>query len=364
LTSTEYLYYIAQNKYLKKNKFKLSSIRLDKQIKEIINKIPENPEIYLFILGNIDDILTKENQDEILKSLLKTDLNIIKNERVWHVIVYFANGNKLLCNRIKTAIIKNDKLWDTGILSISDSGISYGQYNFIELQNLRKNNHRKNGLFWTSNEAVKIFEKLQIAMNKIKEVKQRKNDINFESILEEMYQFVLDEENKINQSYNYLVVQKELKKLFFSDRKYSNLYEGLVSNDKTVVILSLAEVFSDIYRTNKLIHKEEIKLILNKIVFQKEPSVEAALSHVSNMIWDFRKNESFKVFSMQLIEILKKYENEELIEYDKPFVQEKLIKIAMVLNYWEINDESVLYWINNRKESIYNNIKNLIDITV
>ncbi len=357
----EYLYCIAQNKYFEKNKHKFSSTRLSKQIKKIINKIPENPENYMFVLGNLNYILTKENKDDILKSLLKTDFNMVKNDRVWLVILYFVNGNKLLYNRIKTAIIKNDKLWYTGI---SGSSISFGQYNFIELQNLRKNNHRKNGLLWTRNEAIGIFNQLQVALNDIKRIKEKMNDINFESILEEMYQFVFDEENNINQLDNYSIVREELKKLYFSERRYLNLYEGLISNDKTVVILSLNEVFSNIYRSNKLIHKEEIKLVLNKIVFQKEPSVEAALSHMANMIWDFRKNKSFNIFSKQLVEILKKYKIEELIEYDKPFVQEKLIKIAIVLNYWGNTDESVLYWINIGKESIYNNVIRLINTII
>jgi len=357
----EYLYRIAQNKYFDKNKNKFSTKKLNNQINEIINKIPENPNNYMFALGNLNEILTDDNKNDILKSLLKTDFNIIKNDRVWHVILYFANNDKILHGNIKKAIIKNESLWYTGISGYS---VSYGRTNFIILQNLRKNNHRENGLTFTKNEAIKIFDKLQVALNDIKRVKQKMDDINFESILEEMYQFVFDEENKINQLDNYSVIREELKDLYFKERGYLNLNEGLVSNDKTVVILSLAEVFSDIYRSNKLIHKEEIKLTLNKIIFQKEPSVEAALSHVSNLIWDFRTNKSFKVFAMPLVGILRKYKTEELIEYDKPFVQEKLIKIAMVLKYWSYNDESILYWKNTGKESVYNNIIKLIDTTI
>jgi len=69
------------------------------------------------------------------------------------------------------------------------------------------------------------------------------------------------------------------------------------------------------------------------------------------------------MFAIELVEILKKYKTEELSEYDKPFVQEKLVKIAMVLNYWGYTDESIIYWVNIGNDSVYNNIIRLINST-
>lgn len=60
--------------------------------------------------------------------------------------------------------------------------------------------------------------------------------------------------------------------------------------------------------------------------------------------------------------ILKNYYTDKIINYDKNFIQENISKIAIVLNYWENEDEIVKIWIEKIKNSRFININRLLII--
>lgn len=311
----------------------------------------------MFILGNLSKILLEEHKSEIKNKLTKTDLLKIENERVWSVILYFSYGDNKIHRKIKNTIVKSKKLWYSGI---TDKGVSMGQYEFIKLQNLIKTKHRKNGLVWSKAESNKIFILLKREFKKIIKTKSKMSDINFKSILEEMYYFLINEKKNLIDIADYEVVFNEIKTYYIAERNYISFYEGLLSEESSTVIWALGEMFSEIYKEDNVFHEKELQLLLNKIHFQKEPSLEACISYISNMFFNYKEVTSLKKYASQLTQILIKYQKTELPEYDKPFVEERLIKIAKVLYEWNEMSEIVTDWLEKENNSVFNNIKRSI----
>lgn len=353
-TAIGYLYNLASNSILKTKREKLQNKNIKEKLKQIIEGILDSPAVLMFILGNLSNVLTKENKLIIKEKLAEADLFKINNERVWSVILYFSCGDKKIHSKIKNAIIKSDKLWYSGI---TDKGVSMGQYEFINIQNLIKTKHRENGLVLTKSESKKIFNLLKSEFEKIKKTKAKMRDINFKSILEEMYYFLINEKDNLIDISDFNLIFEEIKTNYIAERGYISLYDGLLSEESSTVILALSEMFSDIYREDKILHENELLLLLNKIYFQKEPSLEASISYIANMFFNYKTNKDLYKYANQLTQILIKYQKHKLPEYDKPFVEKRLIKIAKVLKEWNEESEIVNDWLDIKRETIYNNIK-------
>jgi len=353
-TAIGYLYNLANNNIIEAKGKNILNKNIKEKLETVIESIPNSPTVSMFILGNLSNILLKKYNTHIKNELAETDFFKIDNERVWSVILFFSNGDSKIHKKIKNAIIKSDKLWYSGI---TDKGISIGQYEFISLQKLIKTKHRANGLVWTKTESKKIFHLLKREFDKIKKTKAKMIDINFKSILEEMYYFLKNEKNNLIDIPEYKGTFNEIEAYYKTERNYSTLYEGLLSEDSSTVIWALGEMFSDIYRKDKVLHENELQLLLNKIYFQKEPALEACLSYISNMFFIFKSNLSLRKYANQLTQILVKYQKIKLPEYDKPFVEKRLVKIAKVLNEWNEKSEIVTEWLDIEKFTNYNNIK-------
>jgi hypothetical protein len=353
-TAIGYLYNLVNNNILKVEGKKITNKNIKKKLEIIIESISVSLTEPIFILGNLSNILSDKDRSEIKNNLAKTDLLNIENERIWSFILYFSNGNKKIHKKIKNAIIKSDKLWYSGI---TDDSVSLGQYEFINLQNLVKKTYRINGLVWTKIESKKIFNLLNSEFEKIKKTKAKMNDINFMSILEEMYHFLINEEKSLTDIPEYKITFNEVETIYKAERNYATLYEGLLSEESSTVIWALGEMFSDIYRKDKVLHENELQLLLNKIYFQKEPSLEACISYTSNMFSNYKTNLNLRKYSDQLTQILIKYHKTKLIEYDRPFIEKRLIMIAKVLNEWDENNVIVNEWLEIEMNTNYNNIK-------
>lgn len=353
-TAIGYLYNLANNNILKVEGKKILNKSIKEKLETIIESIPDSPTIPIFILGNLSNILFEKYKTEIKNNLAKTNLLKIENDRIWSVILYFSYGDKTIHKKIKNAIIQSDKLWYSGI---TDKGVSMGQYEFINLKNLIKRTHHTNGIVWTKTESKKIFSLLINEFEKIKKTKAKMNDINFKSILEEMFHFLINEEKNLIDIPEYKSIFNEIETMYKAERNYTTLYEGLLSEESSTVIWALGEMFLDIYREDKVLHENEIQLLLNKIYFQKEPSLEACISYIANMFFNYKSNKDLYKYTNQLTQILSKYHKHRLSEYDKPFIEERLIKIAKVLNEWNETNDIVTHWLDIEKKTNFNNIK-------
>ncbi len=353
-TSIDYLYSLANNSFFSTKGEKLLNNEIKEKLNDIITSLPNSIDTSIFILGNLSRLLTQEQKKNLKNKLSECDLYNIKNERVWGIILYFSNSDEETHKKIKKAIIVNDKLWYSGIKNHSVSGNSQ----FINLLGLTKTTHHKNGLVWTKNEIQEIFNLLTIEFEKIKKVKEKRSEISFKFLLEEMYNFLIKEKNNLSQVSNYKFTLEEVTMIYREEINYSSLYEGLSSNDSSTVIWAINELFYNIYNgENKILYENELQLLLDKIILQKEPSLEACLNYIANFFFDYKTNSFLYKYKNQLTQILIMYQEKKLLEYDKPFVEEQLIKIAIVLDKWNEKNEIIAQWLNKKKETNFNNIR-------
>lgn len=95
-----------------------------------------------------------------------------------------------------------------------------------------------------------------------------------------------------------------------------------------------------------MFEQQAVALILNKLLLQVGPSLEACMSYVSAWITDKKNLPSFANHSELLVWILKKYKTHPLLESDQPFVEEKLFKIAFALRQLGLDDQIILETLN------------------
>jgi hypothetical protein len=350
--SSDYLYVLAENKMLEKNGLKIQSPALVKSIDELIKSLHKQENIW-FIIGNLHMILSDAQKIKIKNVINALNFRGIKNERVWKVLIYFAENNSKTIQKIKKAILNNDKLWDAGF---TDNGLS-SKNSRIDISKLKKTKDRTNGIVWNKSEAETIFEKLNIEFFKIENFLIKRHEHNFKIILQEMLSFLESEKNNLKHLPKYNSIYNKIKKIFIKDRGYINLVDGILSSESSIVILALEELSEIIYENRKSNSLQfEISTLLNKVLLQSEPKLEECLNYVAVWVKNKKNLDIFKPYSNLLQLILKKYFEQERPEYHKPFVQKQLIEIANSLNEWGASDEFIGKWLEIKKNTWFNNI--------
>jgi hypothetical protein len=97
-------------------------------------------------------------------------------------------------------------------------------------------------------------------------------------------------------------------------------------------------------------------------LLQSEPSLEASISYLAAFVRDKSNMELFQPKSTILVMILKKYLENPLEEFDKPFVYEKLIIIANNLKKWHFRSVYIDKWLSIQQNTHFNNIKFNINV--
>jgi hypothetical protein len=360
--STNYLNQIARNKKLEKELKINQSLTLANNIHKLILSLSISENAW-FILGNIDSIISKSQIKLIQKQIFKLNLNNLKDERIWHVLLYYSKNNKILVDLIKKSIITNKSLWNSGF---TQDGLSSGYFH-IKLSTLVKNKNHQNGIIWTKSEVIEIFKRLVIEILKIENwlKKDRGSNKNFSFILEEMMFFLNAEKTKIKEISESSSIIKKVYDLYLDSKGYKNLVDGILSKENTKVIWALSELSNKIYISNWLKDsdiKQEVDALLNKILLQSEPSLEASISYLAAFVRDKSNMELFQPKSTILVMILKKYLENPLEEFDKPFVYEKLIIIANNLKKWHFRSVYIDKWLSIQQNTHFNNIKFNINV--
>jgi len=348
------LYNLNSNIIFKKEGEKIQTKTISNSIASIISSISTN-ENGIFTIGNLDDILSDSQKNKVKVEISKINFNKIENERVWHIILYYLNDDQSFVKKIKSAIINNKKLWNTGITKKS---LSSGTY-FIEVSRLRKSKNNPKGITWAKSEAVDIFIKLKNEFSKIDNWLTKRPEQNFIFVLLEMKLFMEFEKDKIKDIPDFNLIYDKVTSLYYKQRGYNTVVEGLLSNENTKVVWALSEIAFNIYDIKQ--SKEvttQITTLINKVLIKSEPSLEASIKYLSSFISDER-NKSIFIKQKQLLDlILKEYYDEEFENLDKPYLFAQLIKIANTLRKWNYDSEYVNKWIKIKEQTVFNNIEN------
>jgi len=330
---------------------------MKKKIDSLIRSLATNGNT-IYIIGNIFDILTDKQRNEVTKQIESLDFKNLSKEYSWKNVVYFAKNNPKLLRKIKQGILKNPALWNSGFKGTSiSSGIHH-----INLEEIRYRDSHPNGLKWSKSECVVLYDKLKMELSKVEQyfAKYPNRDafINFSPVLEEMFLFLNGQELLLKDSSDFGSVHERVANLVIERKGYSDILEGLVSNEKSEVIKALSDLFFVIEdKINDLNLPQYINTLLNKILLQSEPGVEASIHYVSEWMKEDDNWPHFEAHKRLLLAILDKYNKKPLSNADVPFVHRKLVSISNTLLKRGFSDVAISKWQEIKEGERYFNLK-------
>ncbi len=349
-----FLYFLNRNQYFRRLSSDADlSQPLQGQLDEVINGLDTVRIARIFVLGNLFRLLSTEQLTHITEQLLQVDFGQVSNARIWRVLLHFANGQPLLGERMRQALIVHENLWYTGIDGDSITGGLNDEP--IPISSLSYSDLRTNGLIWEDKELKAIFEGLKVSLNNLERLVPTPDGwFSFTSVLEEMVDFLTEFRLRIQFLADYEKTLVRTQKLLDAHRNYSELEEGLSSRDQTAVLTALKELDTRVYHNN--FNPDNITLLLNKILLQAEPAVEASLGYVAVWLNSRRYPDRFREQEALLVRILRKYEAQPLENSDLAYVEDKLTRIAWLLKTWGNQDPIVSSWLKKADESRFNNV--------
>lgn len=350
----QYLYELASNPYLKLHATAITSENNEVVI-ELIKTIKVQP-ASIFLCGNLEVLLAAEHKEMIYEELKSFDFQKVESSAFWRVAVYFTKDDLEILEKIKSAILKNKSLWDAGFLK--ESGFSYTRRDFISLHYLRKIDEFP-GLRWNEEEVLSLYEVLIPVFERIKGAIEKKIDLEFfNNVLEEMVLFLQDESEILETVEGFNTLQYEAIKLHTGQRKFDDPLQGLISTDQSKVLRALNGLLTNMYEFQDLsTYKIYTDVIVNKVLLQSQPRLEACIDALSNLLYYHKDKDKLQWYKDILVAILIKYKEVPLENGDQPFIEEKLVRIAFVLDNWGMKDEIIMHFLSLLKLSRFNNVK-------
>lgn len=354
---TNYLYYLNRNVHyneLKRNGLDINVI--DLPVQTIIEKLSLDNAANLKVLANIHALLNEDHKLKITEKLRKLDFSKIQDPRVLQLSVYFLKDEAAILNGLKSELINSSSLWYSGI----HGDTVYMGSHPLELSRITADATTFGGLSWTDQELITIYEKLKVGLPDLKRHTNSHHPwgSSFEELISEMFWFVSCFKEKLNTLDTFPETESAVKELYHSNVTYDSLEQGLISGKRSEVVYALNELAGLFYKGD--IRRNLIITVLNKVLFQAEPGVEAALSYLP--AWFSHKNgvEGFEGLQYSLIGILNKFKAQPLKGADRSFVEERLVRLAFSLKESGAEAEVLDYWITYAGNSRFNNIKQFL----
>jgi hypothetical protein len=350
--AVQYLYELASNPFLRVDATAINTA-VDKELEEVIRRIPQDPNT-IFLVGNLNVVLSPNNKDQIYNVLNELDFHSVNNARSWRVFLYYTKDDSDLLDRLKKAILENKSLWDAGFI---EKGLTHKD--FISIHDLRKNNDGYPGLVWSDSEILVIYGRLKEVFQKIENYLKNHGDREFFSdVLQEMVSFLKDESDRLAKVTGYNELLQKIVNALNSQRAFDNALKGIISKDQNKVLRSLDEIMEIIFeRKDWSEGKNYLNILANKILLQNGPALEACLNALSVVIYDFRHEDEPRIYSQILVSILTQFRDSPLENGDQPFIEERLVRIAFVLDQWKVKDEVLKHYLKLLRSSRFNNVR-------
>lgn len=355
-SATGYLYRLHKNEACYKSDFQTKAIATE--INKLISDFDKNINS-IYVISNIHDILSEKQLKNMLNKIENLDFKNAPKGFPWKAIVYFSRNNRSIVTEIKKGILKNNSLWNAGF---TKQGVSSGIHH-IKLEEIRFRASHPYGLKWTKKECITLFKKLQLQLIKIETYNSKHPGrdviINFDGVAEAMHYFLIGEKNKIVDLPEYLDVLTRVNNLVIQAKGYQNLMEGLSSGDKSEVINALNDLATIL--EDNIIDVQipvYISILLNRIILQSQPALEATLHFVSEFLKIPENKKYFEPEVQLILNLLTKYEKTSPVLCDLPFIQRNLVSISNTLLHWGITEEIILYWQKVKKSERYFNLDN------
>lgn len=357
--AVDYSTYFFRNMTYVNNSSNVDCIEISDLLDTIITSLGDTN--YIYLLHNFNKLLSDIQKSNIVERLKSQDFSKENGYNFFIVSMFFSEKEIAITEEIKKAIIGSSRLWATGISLSADGGYNISSINYLPLKRFRYSSINKYGLSFTKQESIDIYNRLLSAFDEIKKLIDRESHSPFNDwvfILEEMYLFLKEEKEKLSSQESYNLVYAEIFNYFKDSRGYEDIVQGLISPSADVVLRSTVELFNSIYlneNTNE--NNKEFSLLLNKLVVQRQPRLEESLQFTADYLVSFKDTKGFIRDTFILELILNNFIDNPLQKSEKSFIEEQLVKIAMVLESWGNDSDSVKYWIKQKEKSHYNNVR-------
>jgi hypothetical protein len=286
--------------------------------------------------------------------LQQFDFTKVKNPRSWRIFLYFVDTDIALKQAVKDALLQSKGIWHTGV---NGNTYSMGRMNLVELSKLTVSEYLPKGFVWTQEEIEMLYSGLKERLPGIQHFSSLDRDSKFDfvDVLDEMYWFLQKYKPQLEYLPDFEQIYKTTSQLFYADRNYEALDDGLISDDHSTVVWALSELSVMVFKNDA--KPDQIKIIFYKVLLQNHPAIEATLSYLSAWAKDILANKTLSGLAQLYADILKRYRDNPLTNVDAAFVEEKLIAIAEQLDAIGYQDEAIIWWLENARHSVYNNIK-------
>ena len=346
-----YLQAIYKGQAYKTHAHSIQTIQLKNLIEKEIDRLPVSADSW-WTLHYLEKTLNDEQKSRIRGLLPSVDYAKFRDQNIWGSVLLFANGDDVIHQLIKPQILKSKQLWDAGF---SDEGLS--SYSpFIHLSNLEQVKYLEDGLVWTKSEAKVIFQRLLKELEKIDRFLVKRKEHTFRFILQEMYVFLRYNDRQLKGIPEYLGVYSRIEAMYFEHRGFTSVMEGVLSEDSSEVVWALSDLTNELRRgTSANGLKTELSTLFNKVLLQRQPSLEASIGFISGWMRDVP--ELFIAWEDLLLSILNHYQVKELVDCDKAYVLHQLAIISKRLKALGIEDEVIEFWIKEGENSIFNRVR-------
>lgn len=352
----DYLYHLNFNQHYKQlRRGKTLTTALKSAIETLIKTLPGNVDTNLFALGNIYRLLTDDQVAEIKQTLKQEDFQKVKHVRIWHIILFFMSEDKPTVDAIKQAVLQHHALWYTGI----EGDKIYGGVESINLASITKDVANTKGVTWSKNEVSQLYQKIAMLLPLINAVADRNDGfITFTDVLEDMLIF-LETHRKL------LIDQADLestitltRKLFYEQRNYESLTQGLLSDDNGPVVTALSEATKEL----RTFHVDEtaINIVVHKAMLQHQPGLEATLSYLASWLDSAKHKTIMRKQEANLVQILQRFLIGLPEDINIPYVLERIVTIALCLKKWKVENPAIDEWITKADNSRFNNLNQLV----
>jgi hypothetical protein len=326
-------------------------------INKLIDQIPSRTEDVIFVLGNLNKILTEDMLVSIGERLALCDFSGFESDRVFRIILFFSRRNPSIHKALLGVVFNHPSLWATGITA---EGVR-GPISVLDFMALTDVGNSDIGIH-LKREAVDLaFEKLKVAIESMRPIIAKgREELDFTFVLEPMYDFLEGYKNELLQRDDFESVYDFVKSTYFKGRQYEELSKGISDSNKNAVVLALADLSSKVEHGSTDVY--DIQVLLNKLLLQHEPGIEAGLNYLATWIVESKNKDFFLKFERTLKDIIEKYWVSDLIEGDIIFVKEMMVRIAWGMRQIGIDCISVGRWISYGRESPFNNLRQWLDM--
>lgn len=296
---------------------------------------------HIFVLENLKRFMNRCQKNKLRDKITSYDYTTTHNIVMFELASrYISRENSDFSSRLKSAIIANPRLWDTGI---NGKAITGGKY--IRLSRMQ------NSIRWEEEEISTLYKKMIASIRNIESQKGGDFfydilDQNWRLLLLEMIAFLSAHKKILYKQSDYDQIRETVLRLYRAKSGYKTAVEALTSADSTIVSHVIEEMVYDIQMGKISKNRSEYTIIANRILMRKPEGLKSCFVHYAWCLEKYRKKfpkAMFGPITWQIMEEYRKYfDKDNAIAWDinapKDIIESSLLQLYKTCKKWGYNE--------------------------